>query len=167
MILLGRNSYIGKKRGEGVHEVRTLAIILMCVLGTTAPSPAMGSRDNEDVRLTVRLSAEVLRPGQTADILITFTPAEDIHIVASPAVQLNIRSTRTIALSGAVRQMVDTQTGFLSTQSAVTRRFAVAKRARPGTYTVQGSVVYYYCSESEGWCRKFVQPVEISFTISG
>lgn len=147
--------------------MRSFALVLACVFGTATLGAGMEVRDNEDVRLTVRLSADVLRPGQTADILITFAPAEDIHIVASPPVRLNIRSTRTIALSGAVRQVVDKRTGYLSEQSAVTRRFAVAKSARPGTYTVHGSVVYYYCSGSEGWCRKFVQPVEFSFTVSG
>ena len=127
---------------------------------------AGGFEGHKYVRVTVSLSDTTLQPGQTEDLQVALSPANDISIIANPAVEISLAPTRLVTLAGSPHQDVDRSTGYISTRSPVTQRFTVARDAQRGTYTVKGSLVYFYCSNSKGWCRKQVEPITLTITVA-
>ena len=146
------------------------APFVVALLGWQAISPPIGVAGGFEalqyVRVTVSLSDTTLQPGQTEDLHVAFNPADDISIIAKPAVKISLAPTRLVTLTGGPRQDVDRRTGYISTYSPITQRFTVSKDAQWGAYTVKGSLVYFYCSNSKGWCRKQVEPIEFTITIA-
>jgi len=59
----------------------------------------------------------------------------------------------------------DKETGFLSTADPVEQRLAVSPTAATGTDTLEGTIVYYFCSDAEGWCRKQTQSISLPIHI--
>ena len=145
-------------------SVRTTNL-LGCILVTTliAGRPARasgGSGGNEYVRVTLALMDPVMRPGTTGTLAVTFVPAEDIHVNAKPPVEFSISSSKVFRLSGGPSLQIDKKTGYLSTRSPITQQFVLDKRARPGRHQMKGHLVYFYCSDSAGWCRRHVVPLD-------
>ena len=52
---------------------------------------------------------------------------------------------------------------FLDTKAPVGFPVALASGVEKGIHPVKGTVVYFYCSQREGWCRK--GSAEISFNV--
>lgn len=120
---------------------------------------------NPYVQLHVRVSKTILHPGEEGLIEATFSPADDIHINADPAVTIAFPTTSDFTFEEETSQTVDTETGYLSVRTPVTASFTTSCKAQPGTYALTGKVVYYYCSESENWCRRQVQPITLTITV--
>jgi hypothetical protein len=119
-----------------------------------------GPGGDESVRVTVALLDSVLRPGATGTLAATFVPAEDIHIIAEPAVEFNISSSKVFRLVGNPRQKVEERSGYRCLRGPVMQKFLLDNRARPGRHRLKGRLTYFYCSDSEGWCRKRVVSFE-------
>jgi hypothetical protein len=123
-------------------------------------------KDNQYVQLEVTVSAQTLKAGESGELRIAFTPAEGIHINTSPAVEFRVDSSSSFIMKGNAQQERDAVTGFLSTTVPVRQVFGVAQDTQSGPHILSGTVVYYYCSDAEGWCMKFRQRVEVPITIT-
>src|SRR5512147_911317 len=108
-------------------------------------------KDNQYVQLEVTLSARTMRPQESGEIRIAFAPAEGIHINTTPAVEFRIDSSSAFVMKGKPTQERDAITGFLSTAGPVRQLFGVAEGTGTGLHALRGTVIYYYCSDSEGW----------------
>jgi hypothetical protein len=153
------------------HPMRSFRVALVIALLvwqaiSTHIGVAGDFQATRDVHVTVGLSRTTLRPGQTENLQIAFSTADDIYVIARPTVEIRLASTQLVTLIGSPNQDVDRSTGYISTRSPVTQRITVSKGTHEGTYTVKGSLVYFYCSRSKGWCRKQVEPFEIRITIA-
>jgi hypothetical protein len=138
--------------------LRCVAAFLL-LPGMTATA-SEGPGGDESVRVTVALLDSVLRPGATGTLAATFVPAEDIHIIAEPAVEFNISSSKVFRLVGNPRQKVEERSGYRCLRGPVMQKFLLDNRARPGRHRLKGRLTYFYCSDSEGWCRKRVVSFE-------
>ena len=143
------------------HTTTLLGCILVSALIAGRPAGASGGSDgNQYVRVTVALLDSVMRPGTMGTLAVTFSPAEDIHVNAEPPVEFSISSSNVFRLSGSPSLRIDKKSGYLSTRSPITQQFVLDKRARPGRHQMKGRLVYFYCSDSAGWCRRHVVPLD-------
>jgi YHS domain-containing protein len=124
---------------------------------------AGGLLSNDYVRLVVQPPSTAVRPGSSAVVELHFTPVDGIHINIDPPVQFALDSATAITLTGKPAMTKDPDTGYLSTTTPVRQTIVLGKNTRAGKLSVKGTVTYFFCSESEGWCNRQKQPVE--FTI--
>ena len=125
------------------------------------------SGDNLFVKVDVSLADSVLRPGDRGRVLVSFTPADGIHINVDPPVSVKIQKNSLISLRGNPDMTTDKETGFLSSGTPVEQLFSVSHKAAPGEHTITGTITYYFCSDTEGWCRKQSQAVTLTLNIKG
>ncbi len=118
------------------------------------------------VKVYASLSKQTFRNGETGELRLTIAPEEGYHVNANPPVELVIDSGKVVQLKGELSQAVDRSNGTLSTRSPLRQTFYVPSTVTPGAHIIKATVTYYYCSDIEGWCVKFRQPVSFSFTVS-
>ena len=123
-------------------------------------------KDNQYVQVEVTVSARTMKAGESGELRIAFTPAAGIHVNTTPAVEFRIDSSSAFVMKGKPTQERDAITGFLSTTAPVRQLFGIAEGTGSGLHALRGTVVYYYCSDSEGWCMRFRQRVELPITIT-
>jgi hypothetical protein len=121
---------------------------------------------------TLEAAYEPPAKGKTeGSVAVTFSPINpDVKINEEPSPHLTLDAAQTLlddrqppAKVGAVADPEKIKAIDLSKPV----RFAVAPRAGApsGTHKVEATVLYFYCSKREGWCRKGKTPVEFSVTI--
>lgn len=139
-----------------------VGIVLLGVL--IGPTRAVLESANEmvDVKLTVEQSQ--LRPGETGTVLISFKPKKGISITTDPMFELTIDTLKQFFALGNTTFVKNTK-GCLEPNRSVEQRLIVARETPPGVYCIRGTFLYYYCSDKEGWCSRFRQPVELSLTV--
>jgi hypothetical protein len=112
-----------------------------------------------------------VRPGALAYIAVTFAPAD-------AEIQLNQDPAPRLKLDPAQKVLVDRQPAasakapppaaaakYLDTRLPVSFPVALAPGAPRGAQEVRASVVYFYCSKREGWCRRGSGEVEVSVSV--
>ena len=122
-------------------------------------------KENKFVKVDVTLATAAVQSGGKGAILVSFTPIDGIHINVDPPLTVKLEKNRFISLQGKPDICTDKESGFLSTSTPVEQRFHVSEKAKPGEYTIKGTIVYYFCSDTEGWCRKFAQPITLKLNI--
>jgi hypothetical protein len=143
----------------------TILIIAVLFLAGV-PSAGVKEQKNRYVRVEVTFDRETHAPGGTGSFVISFRPADGIHINGEPPAHIVLEDTVLLLLADDVEQDVDEETEYIDERVPVRQGFSVSDKAPPGMHTLGGSVVYYYCSDEEGWCRKFIQPLEITLTVA-
>jgi hypothetical protein len=123
-------------------------------------------RDNLYVRVEVAAQRPSMKPGEAGEIRFLFMPADGIHVNGKPGVQFRLDSTSAFRLQGTPVQDLDSASGFLMTVGPVLQAFSIAAGTVPGIQTLTGTLVYYYCSDAEGWCMRFTQRVQLPITIT-
>ena len=123
------------------------------------------TKRNEYVRVEAALSKQTVMPGDKIDLQVTFKPAEGIHITADPEVRIGVRPRTLVRLQGKHSQVVDSSSGYLSSEEPLTQPIRISSAAAPGKHRLHADVTYYFCSDEAGWCRKFVQTVELHVTL--
>ncbi len=143
--------------------IPAIALILLC----SAFAPGDDAQtSNPDVKVWAHLSRQTYKPGETGEITITLSPAEGYHINANPAVEIALDKSAAVILKGEPSQVIDRANGYLSSRSPVRQTFYVPSSTAAGSHLVKGTVTYFYCSDSEGWCRRYRQPVSFTFTLA-
>jgi hypothetical protein len=137
-----------------------LAAALLC-----AAAHAGTPEGNNHVTCTATLSARSFRGGDTAAIRVVLKPAPGIHVNGSPLPSLRLAPGSVAVAHGSAEAAVNAS-GYLVADSAVIQRVSIRKDAPRGTHVLRGSVTYYFCSDTEGWCMRDQQPLELSLTIT-
>ena len=123
-------------------------------------------KNNQYVGIEVAVSSQTVKSGESAEIRLQFLPADGIHINATPAIEFTLDSSDVFVLKGRAIQQSDALTGFLSTSVPVRQLVGIAPKASTGVQSLRGTLVYYYCSDVEGWCMRFRQRVELPIMIT-
>jgi hypothetical protein len=112
------------------------------------------------------------RPGGTGSIAVTFAALNpDVQIDEEPAPRLKLDLGQSV--------LVDKQLAAPKTTAAydpVTARYLDLKKpvqfpvelatgAPRGPQTVKASVVYFFCSQREGWCRRGSAELDVPVTV--
>ncbi len=121
--------------------------------------------ENRHVKFSLALSRENVQRGGTGEILITLRPEKGIHVNLQPAIELRLDSLPGVTLSGALQLRKLDTANYLDPSKPIRQTFAIAKQRPPGAVTMRGLLTYYYCSDAEGWCSRFKQPIAVTLTV--
>jgi hypothetical protein len=102
------------------------------------------------------------KPGGEAAVAVTFQALDpDVHVNETPAPQLRLDIAQTVLEdrqgkpTAAASAGYDPKTAkYLDLQKPVRFPVAVAKSVARGAHDVKASVVFFYCSSRELWCRR-------------
>ena len=101
------------------------------------------------------------KPGGQGSVAVSFRPLDpDVRVNESPAPRLKLDLAQTVLVdrqappSGQVPDYDPLTARYLDTAKPVLFPVAIAPTAPAGTHSVKASVVYFYCSTREAWCRR-------------
>ena len=112
------------------------------------------------------------RPGANAGVAVTFQPLDpDVRVNESPAPRLKLDLLQAVLVDrqppapGNVPDYDPCTARYLDLAKPVLFPVALAKGAPKGDQVVKGSVVFFYCSQRESWCRRGTAEIEIPVTV--
>lgn len=121
--------------------------------------------ENEHVKCDIVLKQKELRAGELGYFLILFKPKKGIRITTDPPFQVSLDTTQQFFSLGKAEFSQDAN-GYLNSEKAVRQSFTITRMTKPGSYALKGTLIYYYCSDGEGWCSRFIQPIELKLMIT-
>ncbi len=145
------------------------SIVLVLLFPAIVPSQSTSKKNivNKYVSCRTTISRTSFKPGEIATLLVTLTPQKGIHINTVPPITFAANDSASVTLVGNLKYStvnVDTSV-FVKTSKPVTQSFSISKSAKPGSYVLKGTLTYFYCSDAEGWCSKFKQPIAITINV--
>lgn len=112
------------------------------------------------------------KPGQEAAVAVTFSGTDPlIHINEEPSPRLKLDPLQTVLVdkqappSGKGPDFDPEKARTLDLVKPVRFPVAVSPSAPKGPQTVKATVIYFYCSKREGWCRRGSTEVEVPLTV--
>jgi hypothetical protein len=120
------------------------------------------SDTNKYVRFTATLKPGAPRTGSTGALLFNLYPRKGIHVNLTPPMSVTFDSSAPVKAAGKLQTPAMEKFPYLDTSKAIVQRFTLLRKAKPPTGTIRGTLTYFYCSDSEGWCSKFKQPFELT-----
>ena len=112
------------------------------------------------------------KSGTTGAIAVTFLPRDpDVHINEEPAPRLRLDLEQSALID---KQPAPPKSGptfdpdtarYLDLKKPVRFPVALAPNAPKGPQSVKVNVVYFYCSQREGWCRRGTADLEVAVTV--
>ena len=112
------------------------------------------------------------RPGGNGSVAVSFQALDpDVHVNESPAPRLKLDLTQTVLLDrqppprSQVPDYDPLTAKYLDLGRPVLFPVAIAPAAPRGEQLVKASVVFFYCSQREAWCRRGTQDVDIPVTV--
>lgn len=116
----------------------------------------------------VTLSATYLPPvkGAEATIAVQFSPTDpNIRVNEDPAPRLKLDQEQQIlaekAASARRPRPAVGEAHYLDPSVPVAFPVLLKAGTGPGEHTVKATVTYFYCSKSEGWCRKGLADISV------
>jgi hypothetical protein len=101
------------------------------------------------------------KPGGQGSVAVSFRPLDpDVRVNESPAPRLKLDLAQTVLVdrqAPPLSQVPDYDpltARYLDTAKPVLFPVAIAPTAPAGAHSVKASVVYFYCSTREAWCRR-------------
>lgn len=129
------------------------------------PADGKPTEENEYVKCEIVLQHKEMKAGSTGYVLISFRPKNGIHITTDPPFRISLDTLQRFFTLGKALFSKDAR-GYLNSHETVRQSFTIAKTVTAGTYTLGGTLIYYYCSENDRWCSRFKQPIALSLTIA-
>ena len=118
---------------------------------------------NSFVASSVSLKQKKIKAGTEGELLITLTPKKGIHINLDPPLSVKLDSSDAVSSIG--KPFIPKKDTIFDTSKPIRFPFTVSKNVKPGNITIQGILTYFYCSETDGWCSKFKQPLVVKLTV--
>ena len=143
-----------------------LLSLLAVLLPVMVPANTPAIEEPREVRCDIHLSSTTLKPGAAGELVLMFTPDEGIHINTEPAMEFEFDKSSPIHFTGIKALPKAPKTVYLDPSKPVRCTFTVNKSVKKGKHTLKGTVQYYFCSDAEGWCNRFSQPIELTFMVT-
>jgi hypothetical protein len=112
------------------------------------------------------------KAGAPANVAVTFRPLDpDVRVNEAPAPRLRLDLTQTVLVdrqspaSGQVPDYDPLTAKYLDTARPVLFPVAIAAAAPRGAQEVRATVVFFYCSTREAWCRRGTEDILIPVTV--
>ncbi len=150
----------------------TATVYLTLIFSLLISSPGSGRNGssaatlNKFVRYKGGIDKLTFKRGAKGFLTFTLNPDKGIHINSDPAPSFVFDSTCGIAADGKLEVPKDEKTKFVSKKLPIKQGFLIPAGVTTGTVSIRGTLTYYYCSDAEGWCSRFKQPVEISVKVT-
>jgi len=135
------------------------------LLSTITIKAGNTNKINEYVQVSISTDKKIFKADTFGEIIIKFQPKDGIHINLDPPFSINLDSTAVIKASGKPFFKKDNKTQYLDVSKPVKQKFSIPKNIKPGEHKIKGMLIYFYCSNAEGWCSRFKQPFELDIRI--
>jgi hypothetical protein len=110
--------------------------------------------------------------GADATIAVTFAALDpDVRVNEEPAARLKLDAAQSVLLdkqkpAPSRPEAFDPENvKYLDLSAPLLFPVAVSLTAPQGQQPVKATVIYFYCSKREGWCRKGTAPVDVAVTV--
>ncbi len=131
------------------------------------------SRINEYIQISVKVEKDSLKAGAQGRLLFSLKPKTGFHVNVEPPISLDLADNKNFSLltqkftPDSTIKPLTTKDGYkiFNPSSPVFFDFKIAKSAKPGKYSVQAKLTYYYCSDAEGWCSFTTEAFLVTITI--
>ncbi len=138
-------------------------ILITAMLFFAAPGKKTLLTGNSHVTVTMQLLSAPSLSG-TGTLAFTFDPADGIHVNTNPPFELRLDKQSPFTVVGTpVFEKTDKE--YLDIATPLTFSLAPKQGTAAGTYSVKGKLNYFFCSDAEGWCNRFVQPIDLTVTV--
>ena len=94
-----------------------------------------------------------------------FTPSPGIHLNTAPIIELRLEKKSQFELVGNPTFQKNEQE-YLDISAPVEFSIHAKKGTAPGKQPLKGTLNYFYCSDKDGWCNRFSQPIEVTVELS-
>ncbi len=140
-----------------------LALILVHALAIAAGRPAA----NDYVKAEISLATKGMKVGGAGELVIRLTPKPGIHVNVVPPMSIKLDEGQEFRASGNLQYtaVAKDTTRILDATKPIRQSLLVSGSARPGRYTLKGTLTYYYCSDADGWCSRFRQPIGLDVAV--
>ncbi len=143
-----------------------LTLFLISLTSLTFGSEKSKPVLNKHVQFKVSIVEKAIKPGSAGTIQISLTPVKGIHINLDPPMSLKLDSTASITKVDELITHKNDANGYLDFSKPITVKFSVAKNTKPGKLSLKGIFIYFFCSDAEGWCNRYKQPIDLIANIS-
>jgi hypothetical protein len=141
-----------------------MVIVPLALLGAALLAPPQ--------HFTLGAVFEPARTGRGAAVAVTFTPLDpDVYVNEEPAPRLKLDPLQAVLVdkqgpaSGKGLEWDPDTARYLDLSRPVRFAVALAPGASKGASTAKASVVYFYCSKREAWCRRGSAEVEVAVDV--
>jgi hypothetical protein len=118
---------------------------------------------NKYVKYEVSMKEKSFKASSTGTLLISLHPNKGIHINLNPPISITFDSTDVIVKAGSPAiPKVDT---VLNAAKPIRLPITLSNRVKPGKVSIKGTILYYYCSDADGWCSRCKQPFELAINV--
>jgi hypothetical protein len=123
-------------------------------------------QENTHVRSEIRLASTTMTRGGTGEIILYLRPNEGIHINTNPAMEFEFEKQSSVHFLSITSLPTNAKTGYLNAEQPIKYSFTLDKNISKGKHSIRGIVRYFFCSDAEGWCNRFVQPIDLRYTVT-
>ena len=120
-------------------------------------------KNNDDVDVTVSIKPLEIKSGGTAQLIVNFKPKKGIRINLDPPIEIELE--KSIASKGKIEIPKMKKEAYLNPAKPLKQNFTLKKNISPGTHTLKGKLNYFYCSDAEGWCSRFIQDFQLNIKV--
>ena len=141
--------------------VTTIALLSFLASTAGGEKPAIV---NQYVKFSSKLSNSSLKAGRNGHLLVSLKPVKGIHINLKPAMSVRFDSLSEVRPNGDLE--IPKKGEYLDAAGNIRIPIIVPASRKPGSAALKAELTYYYCSDAEGWCSRFKQPIELSLTVA-
>jgi hypothetical protein len=112
------------------------------------------------------------KPGVDGTIAVTFTPRDaDVHINENPPARLKLDPEQKVLVDKQppapprVEPFDPEKVRYIDLAVPLIFPVAVAAGAPKGVQSIKATVVYFYCSKSQSWCRRGSTDIDVSVNV--
>jgi hypothetical protein len=139
------------------------SIFVALIFLLTASGAPQQASSNSHVAIDVK-SPSAVKAGTTGELNVFFRPKKGIHINADPAIDVVPEKNPVIASVGAITPSKNSK-GYVDAAKPVKVSAVISPSAPKGARTVKVKVVYFLCSDAEGWCNREEQTLDLQVTV--
>lgn len=143
--------------------MKTLLLLTLILSAATAAEKKTFTT-NEHVTVEVQ-SQSTIALAKPAGIKFFFDPIDGIHINTEPMFELKLDKDSPFEVTGEPRYSKN-EKGYLEIKKPIEFSLKTKDGVKPGKYQLKAKFFYFYCSDKEGWCNRFSQPVDLTITVT-
>jgi hypothetical protein len=125
--------------------------------------PLAAAQPNAHVTLALK-PVPVLKAGTPQNLMLLFHPKKGIHINVDPAITITMEKNQVAESVGKITAPKDAN-GYLDASKPVLVSMTPSASAPKGKHTLKMKVVYFLCSDAEGWCNRDEQSLDVPVTV--
>lgn len=135
-------------------------VVLLFVL----PIEKMKLDNNQHVNVELKFPAKI-STDKSGELSFFFKPIDGIHVNTTPMFELRFDKNSSFEVIGNPRFQKN-EKDYLNITKPIEFSIKPKSEVKPGKHTVKGKLNYFYCSDAEGWCNRFTQPIDITIEVT-